>query len=247
MDSETFVDKCIRVCSMDKNSILKEILCKNLEKICGGETENEDETEIPSGIDIISYNPTQSSFPDFAISLCRLEFSKEQATRHILGEEFDHIMTRTRKRNLETQPEAKRARSNRINRRNLKLPGIMSVFTKKTRSGFEAMDNIEEIMKLYFWTESKYFSDCCIYADKSRKSYVIIVSESSVWKSHGVKNKLYWSMVGEKDETLFDDIVDDSTSVYIIRKRNGEVRYMGKCESVEEIDGSNSKCVMCVA
>lgn len=251
MDSELFVDKCINICSMDKTSIIRDILRQKLDSVFSNvnpETETETETEIPTGIDIVSYNPTKSSFPDFAISLCNLEMSREQVTRHILGDEFDKIMTRSRKRNLENV-ERPRARPKRVNRRSTeikdKLPGIMNVFTRKTRTGFEVMDNIEEIIKMYFWTEYKSFYDC-IFTDISQKNYVIVVSESSKWKSHGVKNKLYWSMV-DKEELVFDDIVDDSTSIYVIRKRNGEIRYMGKCESMEEIDVINSKCVMCVS
>ena len=113
------------------------------------------------------------------------------------------------------------------------------------------MDNIEEIIKIFFWPEHKSYLGC-IFTDNSEKQYVLVVSESSVWKSHGLKNKLFWNMVNileitkEENNKIFNKIVDDFTSVYVIRKRNGEIRYMGKCESIEDIDRNNSKCVMCV-
>ena len=69
-----------------------------------------------------------------------------------------------------------------------------------------------------------------------------------MWKSNGNKNILTWTY--PQDEyclETFKKIINMNSTVNIIRVRNEIFRYMGKCESIENIDELNGSCVMNVS
>jgi len=238
---EEFVNKCIKLCSMTDEDILKQILHDGLNTL---ESENDTEATFPENCDIMTYKPTRSTFADFAIHVCKNhKMNKHNFLRNMICNAFDNIIDETNKRKVESVDNSRRTRSRRTTiRRNNTLPGILSVFTCKSRRGeFEAIHDIENIINLYFVDHVR-LSDT-VYGDESN-NYVVIVSDyvDSKWISNGRCNILTWKPSLDKD--LFTKITNSSATVHIIRKRNEEFRYMGKRESINQKD--ESMCIMTI-
>lgn len=256
---ECFVEKCVRICSMDKESILKDIAKETFDIV------HETKPQISSGTfdDILHYTPSVDTFIDYTFHLYGCTIEREALIRNILGSEFDKITTRKRE-NVPEDSEVvpKRSRTRRGNRRItvvdeaddnslVVLPGILSVFTKLVRPGeFEVLNDITEII-------GTYFNGMCIihegiFCNKESDTFVLVVcdkdSPKGTWTSHGRQNKLKWKThSGDSGHETFDNIIGARSAVHVIRKRNNELRYMGKCKNIDEIDEENGSCVMYVS
>ena len=243
---DDFIDKCIRMCSMSNEDIIKQILHESLNNILSGKTD-ENEEKFPVDCDIMTYIPTRKTFPDFAINLCKSELNRESFLRNVMHNDFDKVVNEN-KRTSDIISDGRRTRSRRSNpRRNNTLPGILSVFTSRNRRGdFEILDNIESIIKCFFVDHVRLSEN--IYSDESN-NYVIVVYDSidSKWKSKGNCNVLSWKLLpSEYSKDVFLKITDKLSTVHVIRKRLEEFRYMGKIESIDEVIESDNTCVMTV-
>lgn len=81
--------------------------------------------------------------------------------------------------------------------------------------------------------------------------FVLLVVDSvrNCWKSSGVQNKLTWfTPADDVGKKVFNEIIVSKNLVlHVIRKRNLELRYMGKLQKIENIDRELGSCVMFVA
>lgn len=265
---ECFVDKCVRICSMDKESILKDIAKETFDIVC------ETKPQVSSGTfdDILNYIPSVHTFIDYTFHLYGCTVEREVLIRNILGSEFDKITTRKRDSVPEDseviQVVSKRSRTRRGGRRNTAtddivdnstnsansaviLPGILSVFTKLVRPGeFEVLNDLNEIMDTYF--NGNVIVHDGVFCNQSSDVFVIVVcdkdSPKGTWTSHGRQNKLKWKTPsGDADHMTFDTIIGVRSTVHVIRKRNNELRYMGQCKSIDEVDEVDGSCVMYVS
>jgi len=245
---DEFIDKCIRMCSMSNEDIIKQILHESLNNILSGETYDNEE-KFPVNCDIMTYIPTRKTFPDFAINLCKSKLNRESFLRNVMNNDFDKIVNENKRTSEQVSvSDVRRTRSKRSNpRRNNTLPGILSVFTSRNRQGeFEILDNIESIIKCFFVDHVRLSEN--IYADESN-NYVIVVYDSidSKWKSNGSCNILSWKLPpSEYSEDVFLKITNKLSTVHVVRKRLEEFRYMGKRESIDEAVKSDGTCVMTV-
>lgn len=263
-----FVDKCLWVCKQTTDGIIKDVIKQRLESIVNDPT-LQSIGEMPSDASIIEYVPDMNTFPDYVFSMCKLKSSKEEIVRYTLGHQYDNIVTRKRRRimedeeheHMQTRSRSTRSRS-RASRpqvesepvevetrsvlqiiRGPQMPGILSVFTKKNPSTgqFVALTNQDEIVKNYF-PECKSYSKGVYIGEKSM---VIVTTDSKdKWSSCGIQNKVLWN---SPKEDILDILSTKTDEVYVIRKRNNEIRYMGKCINVNSINKVNLTCEMFVA
>lgn len=266
MSKTEFVDKCLWVCKQTTDGIIKDVIKQRLESIVNDST-IQSTGEMPSDASIIEYVPDMNTFPDYVLTLCKLKASKEEIVRYTLGHQYDNIVTRKRRRIMEDEePEYMQTRSSRSRRMNREIstsrprieepiesvlqvtrgpqmPGILSVFTKKNQSTgqFVALTNQDEIVKNYF-SNCKSYSKGVYVGDKSM---VIVTTDSKdKWTSCGIQNKVFWN---SPKEEILDRLSKKTDEVYVIRKRNNEIRYMGKCININSINKVNLTCEMFVA
>ena len=235
MSKDKFIEKCMNLCYMSEEEIVKTILSDSLDNIDNG---NED--KFPSDFtvsDIIKYKPTKNTFPDFAFFLCTSNINKKDLLKNAISNDFDNLLSEKRKI---PHVETRRTRS-----RKKKLPSILGIFTGKDEGG--VISDIETVIKEYF---TDYFEiSKSIYSDNNN-NYVIVVSDSidCRWKSNGPRNILTWTYPSDEYcvET-FTNLININSTINIIRIRNGDLRYMGKCERIENMDELNGSCVMYVS
>lgn len=260
---ECFVDKCVRICSMDKASILKDIAKDSFDTVY------DTKPQISSGTfeDILNYKPSVQTFVDYTFHLFSCEVEREVLIRNILGSEFDKMTTRKREMSPSEDSEVvqvvpKKSRTRRGGRRTTRtttmdeptidvvLPGILSVFTKLVRPGeFEVLNDINEVIDMYF--NGNVIVHEGIFRNHISNTFVIVVCDKEspkAWTSHGRQNKLKWKThSGDIDHTTFNTIIGTSSTVHVIRMRNNELRYMGQCKSIDEVDEVKGSCVMYVS
>ena len=238
MSKDIFVEKCMNLFSMSDENIIKSILKDNLDNI-----EIDDNDKFPSDFtvsDIKNYKPTKNTFPDFAYFLCTSKINKKDLLKNAISNDVDNLLHK--KENYKRKIPHVESRVTRSKKTN--LPSILGLFTFKNKG---VISDIRTIINEYF-TEYLEISKS-IYSDNNN-NYVLIVSDSidSMWKSNGNKNILTWTY--PQDEyclETFKKIINMNSTVNIIRVRNEIFRYMGKCESIENIDELNGSCVMNVS
>ena len=242
MSKDIFVEKCMNLFSMSDKDIIKSILKDSLDKCNTCIDDNGD--KFPSDFtvsDITNYKPTKNTFPDFAYFLCTSKINKKDLLKNAISNDFDNLLHK-KENDKRKNPhiESRRTRSKKTN-----LPSILGLFTFKNQKGeSEVISDIEKIIDEYFTGYLEISKS--IYGDNTN-NYVLIVSDSidSRWKSNGHKNILTWTYPHEEYNTeSFRKLMNINSTIHVIRVRNEVLRYMGKCESIENIDENNGSCVM---
>lgn len=263
-----FVNKCLYVCKQTDESLVKDTIRKCIEDLVQNPNITESHESIPSDESILEYIPSMKTFPDFVYNMCNMKLSKEGVLKRIIGSEYDGI-TRKRRRVIsdsdsdvsesfesdsgtyeiqeiiESDRISTRSRSRRSIpvKETVSLPSILSVFTRKNVSTgkFVSLTNQDEIVRMFF-------SPCRsiskgVYASENK--FVVVTSDSKdKWVSCGIQNKVSWTC--PKKEIL-ENIVSNDVSMYVIRKRNNEIRYMGQCINIGNVSLEDCTCDMFVA
>ena len=237
MSKDIFVEKCMNLFSMSDQEIIKSILKDSLDNI-----EIDDNDEFPSDFtvsDITNYKPTKNTFPDFAYFLCTSKINKKDLLKNAISNDVDNLLNK--KENSKRKFPYTESRVTRSKKTN--LPSILGLFTFKDNKG--VISDIRTIIDEYFTGYLEISKN--IYCDNNN-NYVLIVSDSidSRWKSNGHKNILTWTYE-EYNAESFGKLISMNSTVHVIRVKNEVFRYMGKCESIENIDENNSSCVMNVS
>ena len=238
MSKDIFVEKCMNLFSMSDQEIIKSILKDSLDNI-----EIDDNDKFPSDFtvsDITNYKPTKNTFPDFAYFLCTSKINKKDLLKNAISNNVDNLLHK--KENSKRKIPYTESRVTRSKKTN--LPSILGPFTFKNNK--EIISDIGTIIDEYFTGYSEISKN--IYSD-NKNNYVLIVSDSidSRWKSNGNKNILTWTYEEEYNVDSFKKLMSMESTVHVIRIRNEIFRYMGKCESIENIDENNGSCVMNVS
>ena len=161
----------------------------------------------------------------------------------------------TESRRLRGQPEVDPVPDNVVSssvENNPELPPILSLFLKKDEASREVtvMGNIPDILENFFpGTECVYAG---IYSNPSRTFFVLFAVDNgryrTSWRSYGSQNKLTWFTSHEDvDRAVMKYVIDKSTTVHVVRKRNGEIRYMGKCSKIESVNIEEGSCSMYIS
>ena len=237
MSKDIFVEKCMNLFSMSDQEIIKSILKDSLDNI-----EIDDNDEFPSDFavsDITNYKPTKNTFPDFAYFLCTSKINKKDLLKNAISNDIDNLLHK--KENSKRKIPYTESRVTRSKKTN--LPSILGLFTFKDNKG--VISDIRTIIDEYFTGYLEISKN--IYCDNN-DNYVLIVSDSidSRWKSNGHKNILTWTCE-EYNAESFGKLMSMNSTVHVIRVKNEIFRYMGKCETIEKIDGLNGSCVMNVS
>jgi len=261
MEKEDFLETCVVLSNLDKESILKTILKEKYNFVRNSKSEITAD-ELPQGLDLLVHNPTPENFADYAFGLCSLQGnSKETITRHLLSIHFDAAVQsalhqpRVRTRQSKQKAEEELSGSSRKKPREdaaealcsiqYVLPSKLNLFTD---DGKLPMTTMSEIIPRFFPGHVLLWPG--IYRKGS--DFVLLVADNgrykNSWRSAGVQNKLTWYTSGEDiDREVFDKITSKDSIVHVVRKRNSEMRYMGKCQKTEEVDKEGGACVMYVA
>lgn len=258
MDKEDFLETCVVLSNLDKESILKTILKEKYNFVRNSKSEIKQTSELPEGLDLLVHNPTPENFADYAFRLCSLQGnSKETITRHLLSIHFDAAVQsaltqpRVRTRQSKQKAEEELSGSSRKKPREdaaealCSLPSKLNLFTDDDKL---PMTTMSEIIHRFFPGHVLLWPG--IY--RKGPDFVLLVVDNgrykNSWRSAGVKNKLTWYTSGEDiDREVFDKITSKDSIVHVVRKRNSEMRYMGKCQKTEEVDKEGGACVMYVA
>lgn len=263
MEKEDFLETCVVLGGLDRDAILKTILKEKYKFVQQDKKDILTTIEnLPKGLDLLVHDPTSENFAEYAFALCSLEDSKEAITRHLLSIHFDaavqsalrapRVRTRQSKRsNLDEVSPRKKAKSeDRANAaealRSIQypLPSNLNLFT----DGKSPMTTMTEIIPRFFpgfvlvWPG--------IY--RKDNDFVLLVAENgrykNSWRSAGVQNKLHWYTSGEDvDREILYEITSNDNVVHVVRKRNSEMRYMGKSQKTEDVNREVGSCVMYVA
>lgn len=267
MEKEDFLETCLVLCGLDKASIIKTILKEKFKY--AAEHPNED-TRMPSGLDLLLHNPGPEGFAEYAFGLCALEETKESITRHLLSVQFDaavqaasrpRVRTRSRQSLPLNLPPRKKNRVHNVSDTDetesepdvpvtdIKLPSKLHLFLKQDGEMKTVLNTISDILTHFFPGVVVVWPG--IYGDPVR-TFVLLVADNgrykNSWRSSGTQNQLTWFTSSEDaDRAVLDKILDPESLVHVIRKRNGEMRYMGSCQKVENVDREEGSCVMHVA
>lgn len=265
-----FVEKCINMYSQTVEGIIKDIIRERTNDLIDG-TYIGDQEDVPNDESIVEYIPTLEKFPEYVYALSRINISKENIIKRALSCDYDSISKKRRRvidddsgesssDDIDDNIVASHTRSGirRRVRRNahpkinypepnitqdtsLELPSILSVFTKKSDTGqFISLKNQDEIVKLYFPRCKSYTKGVYL----GTKELLIVTTDArDKWISFGTQNKVSWTYPKEDILEKFDCEMD----IYILRKRNNEIRYMGKCVKIGNIDNVNGVCDIFVA
>lgn len=286
MEKEDFLETCIALGGLDKESILKTILAEKFKsaqksRLCEKVEPN------PRGKDLLVHTPSQETFAEYAYDLCCLKDSKEDIIRHLLSIQFDaavnaalkpRVRTRQSKQKVASSPVWKKKRlssdisSGSDNESGIEsqsqeiesvtkaahllcnisddnfLPKKLHLFYIEENGAKRVANTISEILPKYFPGINTVWPG--IY--RLDNVFVLLVIDNgrykNSWKSAGVQNKLTWFTSHEDvDRNVMDKILEPTSVVHVIRKRNGEMRYMGKCLQTEDVDRTTGSCVMYVA
>lgn len=265
-----FVEKCINMYSQTVEGIIKDIIRERTNDLIDG-TYIGDQGDVPNDESIVEYIPTLEKLPEYVYALSRINISKENIIKRALSCDYDSISKKRRRvidddsgesssDDIDDNIVASHTRSGirRRVRRNahpkinypepnitqdtsLELPSILSVFTKKSDTGqFISLKNQDEIVKLYFPRCKSYTKGVYL----GTKELLIVTTDArDKWISFGTQNKVSWTYPKEDILEKFDCEMD----IYILRKRNNEIRYMGKCVKIGNIDNVNGVCDIFVA
>lgn len=275
MDKEDFLETCVVLSGLDRESILKTVLKEKFNNVTQEITKDSKketpEVELPRGLDLLVHTPPRENFAEYAFALCSLPDSKETITRHLLSKLFDaavesevrpRVRTRqSKQRSAEQQAtlsisgQAKKRKitsssaegSSTETAQQRKLPSKLNVFLRN--DGKTPMVAMSEIAKEFFPGLSLLWPG--IYTCGQQYFVLLVVDNgrySNSWKSAGTQNKLTWFTSNEDvDREVFDQITANAVVVHVVRKRNSEMRYMGKSQRTEHINKDDGSCVMYVA
>jgi len=253
-DKKTFIDKCIMISSMRRDELVKHVLSERFSDISDA-SKSKTPGDMPTGMEIITFVPSSLNYPDYAFSLCSMNQSREDMVRHLLEYEVELCD----KKNEEDKPSPEKKRRRGMSRRSddtkippsKDLPSILSLFTKDDASGeASVIANMPDILETYFPSANCVYAG--IYANLDRSEFVLLAVDNgryrTSWRSSGTQNKLKWYTSHEdSDKSIMKSITNDSSTVHIARKRNGEIRYMGKCNRIEDINIEEGWCSMFVS
>ena len=257
-----FIETCVSLSLLEKKDILKLILSEKVKKLCENQVPNsESNSKVPQNIEILDYCPSIDTFPEYAFSLCSLELEKEDIMKYIIGKEFDKILEEvsTPLLNLNspsstiateslTPPPTKRRRRLTIIPPS-SLPNNLALFTYKKDDTVFTLTSMPEIIDRFFKGVSLVLQG--IYADPTKKTYVLLVIDNgrykNVWKSSGKANKLTWFTSHEDPEREEMKKIISSERIDIVRKRNGEYRYMGKSTKIDNVNFEEGSCTILVS
>ena len=270
MNKEDFLETCVVLSGLDRESILKTVLKEKFNNVTQ-ENRVDSEKETPKGLDLLVHTPSRENFAEYAFALCSLPDSKETITRHLLSILFDaaveaevrpRVRTRQSKQRseqatLNISGQAKKRKkstdesSTETQKKTLeqqrKLPSKLNVFLRD--DGKTAMVTMSEITQGFFPGLTLLWPG--IYACDEEYFVLLVVDNgrySNSWKSAGTQNKLTWFTSNEDvDREVFDKITTNTVVVHVVRKRNSEMRYMGKSQRMEHINKDDGSCVMYVA
>ena len=260
MDKEDFLETCLVLSGLDRESILKTVLKEKLDDVLednGKETPLGERTELPKGLDLLVHTPPRENFAEYAFALCSLPDSKEAITRHVLSALFDaaiesevrpRVRTRQSKQatlNIYGEGKKRKSSSQETTEHQRKLPSKLNVFLRD--DGKTPMTTMSEIAHGFFPGLTLLWPG--IYAC-GEEYFVLLVADNgkNLWKSAGTQNKLAWCTSNEDvGRKVFDKITANTSVVYVVRERNAEMRYMGKSQRMEHIDKDDGSCVMYVA
>ena len=295
MKKEDFLETCVVLGCLDRDSILKTILkekCSSVLNSSPNHSIDEVDQDLPQGLALLVHNPTPDNFADYAFGLCSLEDNKETIVRHLLSIHFDaavqsavhalrgpRVRTRQSKQKAEEELPGSSSRKKRAflvappsgepsggpsggtrpsgspsgatmepsassrPPNGAPLPSKLNLFTDDKK----VMTTLSDIIQKFFpglvpWTTEIY---------RRGSFFVLVVMDGrhgNSWTSAGVQNKLTWFTTREDvDRQVFDKITSNDVVVHVVRKRNSELRYMGKCQKTEEVDREEGSCVMYVA
>lgn len=241
-----FLETCVTLGCLDKDSILKTILREKFEFI---QNATEDDVEdLPEGLGLLLHNPSHENFVEYAFALCSLRESKEMITRHLLSLHFDDAIQlavknlngpRVRTRQSKADSDCTR-HSKRVRR--TELPKKLSVFT----DGSKTLVTMCDIITHFFPGLVQLMHG--VYKKDSVIVLFVVDTVRSCWRSAGVRNKLTWyTTLEDVDRKVFDVVTSDDVVLHVVRNRNSEMRYMGKCEKLEEVARVEGSCTMYVA
>lgn len=262
MEKEEFLETCVVLSGLDKESILKTILKEKYNFVRNSNLKSEI-TTLPEGLDLLVHNPTTENFADYAFGLCSLQgSSKEAITRHLLSIHFDaavqSALHRPKVRTRQSKQKAEEELSGLARKKPREdaaetlcsiqyvLPPKLNLFTD---DGKLPMATMSEIITHFFPGHVLLWPG--IYRKGS--DFVLLVVDyngrhKNSWRSAGIQNKLTWYTSDEDtDREVFDTITSKNCIVHVVRKRNSELRYMGKCQKTEEVDKEGGVCVMYIA
>ena len=294
MEKESFLETCIVLGGLDKESIIKTILAEKFNAVIEKKPSSK-KNVIPEGCDLLVHTPSHDNFVEYAYQLCTLKENKDVITRHLLSLQFDasveaavnkssRVRTRLQSNNktvtntcekpTETIPAWKKKRMSLdissesgsessvddsmintaakllCNISKTKLPSKLNLFTVEENGCKKNLNTMSEILPKFFPGSKTVWPG--IYKQEEENIFILLVIDNgrfkNNWKSCGTQNKLTWFTSQEDtDKSVMDKIVDDKTNVHIVRKRNGEMRYMGKRVKTESIDKTEGSCVLYVA
>lgn len=286
---EHFLETCVFLSGLERDSILKKVLKDAFQYVLQSHSESAQgqnptpnspdsskyiPDELPEGLTLLTFKPSEIDFVDYAFALSTLQDSKEVMVRHILSTQFDTTFhpkdSPVRYKNFQKfgnkvgkEPPLKKKRPNSDFEQSTKigseveaalgfseprnLPSKLDLFVKFDGS---PMTTISEIT-------SEFFSQVVliwpgIYRDDSNTLFVLLVADNgrykNSWKSAGTQNKFTWyTSNDDTDRKVLDMITHDDSVVHIVRKRNSEIMYMGKRRNIENVDRPNGSCVMYVS
>jgi len=288
-----FVNKCIIVASMERKELVKYILSERFNDMSDKSKCNE--TTIPSGIDILTFVPCPSTYPEFAFSMCAMTYSREEIIRHILEKYVEEnsfncskcteqppvVPEKKRRRGMVRRSEANlppRIVSPPISPSEKKLtpstlrslqqkktakiisptksndiirPSVFSLFKKKDSSGDAiVLSGMSDILENFFPDASCIYPG--IYGNNEKSEFVLLSVDNgrykASWKSCGTENILKWfASNDDTNKSIMKSILHESSTVHIVRKRNGETRYMGRCKKIEDINVKEGYCSMYIS
>lgn len=243
-----FLETCVTLCCLDKDSILKTILREKFEYIQNVQNAGEDQDfaeDLPEGLGVLVHNPSPENFVEYAFALCSLRESKEVITRHLLSLHFDDAIqlavksctgprVRTRQSKVDSDQLKKRMRR-------IELPKKLSVFT----DGSKTLVTMCDIISNFFPGLVQLVHG--VYKNNSVIVLFVVDTVRCCWRSAGVKNKLTWyTTLEDVDRKVFDVVTSNDIVLHVVRNRNSEMRYMGKCEKFEEVQRVEGCCTMYV-
>lgn len=239
MEKEDFLETCVVLCGLDRDAILKKILNEKYSNITQTPAK---ELQLPSDLDLLLHEPTSLDFVDYAFALCSLPHSKEDLTRHLISNHFDAAVQSALSRGRTREEEVKNCRKKA--RLGVDLPSKLNLFT----DGETILTTMSEIIPRFF--PGMVMLSPGVYGKGCNLALQVVDNGryKNSWSSAGIQNKLTWyTSEDDADRQVFDKVIDKSSAVHVVRNRNSELRYMGKCIKTEQVDRDGGACVMYIA